>query len=268
VIWRGTDMKKSMKVREIMTEDVITVGKNESLEHILYLMEKHDITKIPVVEGEKLLGIVTDGEIAYKLGSFRKRDVSPAHLHASSVMIREFDTISPDTSVYDIIKTVGLPGLTMLPVVENGKLVGVVTKADLLPLVESDAPVKEIMSKKVIHVAPDDRVIHARRLLIDNDIARLPVLDDGKVVGIIAEMDIAKAFAKLKRSTSRGHQKHQVEEMLVMDAMNSPAVTISPETTISDAAKVMLEQNIGGLPVIESKLEGMVTRTDLIKTLK
>lgn len=257
-----------LKVRDIMTENVIYVDKNADLEYILSLMEKHDITKIPVLEDGKIVGVVTDGEIAYKLGSSRKREVNPAHLHASSVMVRNFEIVSPETPVRDIIRSVGLPGLTMLPVVENQRLVGVVTKADLLPLVESEKPVKDIMTRNVITVSPDDRVIHARRLIIENNIARLPVVEEGNVLGIIAEMDIARAFANIKRSIPYRHQKHQIEELLVRDAMNSPPITVEEDTKIRDAAQIMVKNNVGCLPVINEKLHGIVTRTDLIKTLK
>ncbi|RLF41140.1 MAG: CBS domain-containing protein, partial [Thermoplasmata archaeon] len=51
---------EGLKVRDVMTEDVIWVDKSASLEHILYLMEKTDITKIPVLDDEKLIGVVTD----------------------------------------------------------------------------------------------------------------------------------------------------------------------------------------------------------------
>ncbi|KAA0012420.1 MAG: CBS domain-containing protein [Thermoplasmata archaeon] len=259
---------EKMKVRDVMTEDVIWVDKSTSLEHILYLMEKNDITKIPVLDDEKLIGVVTDGEIVEKLGSIRKRDVNPAHLHATSVMVREFDTVTPDTPVKEILKTVGLPGLTMLPVVENDKLVGVVTKADLLPMVKDERPVKEIMTKNVLSVAPDDRVIHARRLIIENNIARLPVVEEGEVLGIIAEMDIARAFANLKRSIPYRHQKHHLEEMLVRDSMKTPAIVGDPEMSIKDAAKKMANENVGCLPIVkDDRIEGIVTRTDVIKTI-
>jgi CBS domain-containing protein len=262
-------MVGEMDVEKIMTKDIISVGKNESLEHILYLMEKNDVTKVPVVEENgRLIGIITDGKIAYKLGSLRKREVSPAHLYASSVMEKNFSPISPDTPVDEIIKTVGLPGLTMLPVLKDGKLVGVVTKADLLPLVKGRIKVDRIMTRRVIYVARDDRVVHARRLLIDNDIARLPVVEDGRVEGMIAEMDIARAFAKLKKSIARKHQKHRIEELLVEDAMRSPAITTTPDTTIERAAEIMIRNNVGALPIVEEKMIGIVSRTDLIKTLR
>ena len=260
---------REMNVEEIMTREIISVGKNDSLEHILYLMDKNDVTKVPVVEEDgKLVGIITDEKIAYKLGSLRKKDVTVAHLYASSVMVKRYKSITPDTPVEEILKTVGLPGLTMLPVIENNRLVGVVTKADLLPLVKGKTKLNKIMTRKVIHVSRDDRVVHARRLLIDNNIARLPVVSDGEVEGIIAEIDIARALAKLKKSIARKHQKHHIEELLVEDAMTSPAITAYPDTTIEEAAQIMLENNIGALPVVKEKLMGMVTRTDLIKTIK
>lgn len=261
---------EKLKVRDVMTEDIIHVSKDTSLEHIMYLMEKYSITKIPVLENGKLIGVVTDGEIVEKLGSLRTREISPARLHASSVMVREFETVTPDTPLKDILKTVGQPGLTMLPVIENDKLVGVVTKADLLYLVEDERPVKEIMTRNVMAVAPEDRVIHARRLMIDNNVARLPVLEEGRVQGIIAEMDIARALANLKRSIPYRHQKHQLEELLVKDAMKTPAIVGYPDMSIKDAAKKMDEENVGCLPIVveNNKIEGIVTRTDVIRTLK
>jgi len=89
-------------------------------------------------------------------------------------------------------------GPTMLNVVENDKLLGVVTKANLLPLVTSNRRLREIMQKKMHTIAPDDRVIHARRMMIDQNIARLPVVNQGKLVGIISDTEIAFCSSKYK----------------------------------------------------------------------
>ncbi|MCD6572697.1 MAG: CBS domain-containing protein, partial [Thermoplasmata archaeon] len=214
-----------MKVKDVMTKEVIYVNKNDDLRYVIDLMEKHNITKLPVVDDGKVVGIATDNKIADKIGSIRSKGVPAARLHASSVMEKEFETISPDTSIEDILATVGMPGPTMLPVVVDGTLVGVVTKADLLPLVKGEEKIASIMTTPVITVKPDDRVVHARRLLLENDIARLPVIADGKVVGIISDKEIAFAFAALKRSFSLGRQQHQLKMLLVKDVMKTPAIT-------------------------------------------
>jgi CBS domain-containing protein len=257
-----------MKIKEIMTKEVISVDKDEDLKHVLDLMKKHDITKIPVVEDKKIMGIVTDNLIAYKLGSIRKRGISTSRLHASSVTEKEIDVISPDTDVKKILKMVGKPGPTMLPVVEKDKLVGVVTKADLLFLVDSKKPLDAIMQKNIHTVSSADRIIHARRVMIDENVARLPVVDQGKLSGIISDVEIAFAFAKLKRSFSLGHQKHRLDELLVKKVMKFPVLWTTRSVSATDAAKLMMKHHIGSLPVIEDDiLIGIVTRTDLLKTV-
>ncbi len=258
-----------MKVKDVMTKEVVCVDKDESLAHVLELMKKYDITKIPVTEKKKLVGIITDNVIAYKLGSIRKKGVSASHLHASSVTEKKIKKVSPDTDVKDILETVGEPGTTMLPVVEQGgKLVGIVTKADLLHLVNSKKPVYSIMQKKPYFVSPDDRVIHARRVMIEKDVARLPVAHDGRLFGIISDIEIAFAFADLKKNYALGNQKHHLEELLVEDVMKTPVTWAEPNITVFDAAKIMIDKNIGALPLLEKeKIVGIVTRTDLLKTI-
>jgi len=257
-----------MKVKEIMTKDIIYVDKDQDLKYILDLMKKHDITKIPVVEDKKLFGIITDNVIAYKLGSIRKRGISTSRLHASSVTEKEISTISPNTDVKKILKMVGQPGPTILPVVEKDKLVGVITKADLLHLVDSKKSLSGLMQRNVFSVSSDDRVVHARRVMINENVARLPVLNQGKLVGIISDAEIAFAFALLKRSFSLGHQKHQLDELLVKDVMKIPVVWTTQSVTAVDAAKLMTKHNVGALPVIKDNvLVGIVTRTDLLKTV-
>jgi CBS domain-containing protein len=257
-----------MNVEEIMVKDVIAVDKDDSLKHVLNLMKKHDITKLPVLEEKKFIGIVTDNMIAHKLGSKRKREVTAARLHASSVVEKDFSSVTPATEVKEILQTVGKPGPTMLPVLEGEKLVGVVTKADLLPLVSSGQPVNAIMQPNVHTVEPEDRVVHARRIMMTEDVARLPVVSQGRLIGMISDREIAFAFASVKRSFSLGRQKHQLDELLVQDVMKMPAVWITPSLMVSDAAKVMLKHNVGALPILHNEvIQGIVTRTDLLKTL-
>lgn len=257
-----------MKVKDVMTKDVITVDKDVNLNHVLNLMKKHEITKIPVVEDKKLIGMVTDNVIAYKLGSIRKRGVPASRLHASSVTDKNIECISPDTDVKTILKDVGKPGPTMLCVVENDNLVGVITKADLLPLVDSKKQIKEIMKKELHTVSPDDRVIHARRIMIDEDIARLPVVDQGMLIGMISDNEIIFALANVKKSFPLGKQKHRLDELLVKDVMKIPALWTEPNTTVTDAANIMLKKNVGALPLIENgKVIGIVSRTDLLNTI-
>jgi len=156
----------------------------------------------------------------------------------------------------------------MLPVLEKGKIVGVVTKADLLPLVKSKDRLSTIMQRKLYVIGPEDRVIHARHIMVNQGIARLPVVENNKLVGIISDIEIALAFASLKKSYSVGKQKHQLDELTVGEVMKAPVVWTNTSITIVDAAKIMMKQNVGSLPIVEDeRLIGMVTRTDLLRTI-
>jgi len=257
-----------MKVEEVMTKEVVSVDKDVDLKYVMELMKKHEITKIPVLENKKLVGVVSDNIIAYKLGSIRKKGIPASRLHASSVTDRNIDCIKPETEVQTILKKVGKPGPTMLCVTDNSNLLGVVTKADLLPLVKSKKQVRQVMENKIFTVSSDDRVIHARRILIDEDVARIPVVDNGRLVGMISDNEIAFALAEVKKSFRLGRQKHKLDELTVGEVMKTPAIWTTPNMTAEDAAKIMIKNNLGALPLIENdKIIGIVSRTDLLKTI-
>ncbi|MHB8633156.1 MAG: CBS domain-containing protein [Thermoplasmatota archaeon] len=256
-----------MNVRDVMTTAVVTVAKDRNLKDVLHLMHKHNVTKIPVVEGENLLGIVTDGKIADKLGREHNKLVQITTLHASSVMEKDFLMAHPDEPLEALLKDVGKPGLTMVPVVQGTKLVGIITKADLLRFVKSKARLDSFMQRELKAVSPGERLIHARRLLLDNEIARLPVLEGGRLQGIIAEHEIASAFADLKSADSHV-QRVNIRDLQVGPYMRKKVVTATTATTAEEAARMMMDHQVGGLPVVgeNGTIQGIVTRTDLIRT--
>ncbi len=258
-----------MKIKEIMTKDIVYVSKNDDLKHVMNLMEKHNISKVPVMDDGKLVGIVTDTKIADKLGSLKSRGIPASRMHASTVMDKNFEPIYPEMSVKEILETVGKPGLTMLPVVENEILVGVVTKADLLPFIEGDKKAREVMVAPVYSVKSDDRVVHARRILFDNDIARLPVVDEGEIVGILSDKEISFAISEIKRNYPLGRQSHHMRELLVKEVMKTPAIVSNGVITVKEAAAIMMKNEIGCIPIVdnEGKIEGIVTRTDLVRLI-
>lgn len=257
-----------MKVKDVMTTDIISVDKDEDVKLVLKLMKKHGITKIPVLEEKKLIGVVNDEILAVKLGAIRTRGIPAARMHVSSVIDKDLDIVSQDDEVSSILSRVGEPGPTILHVIEGDQLIGIVTKADLLPFATSAKPVDEVMGKVLHTVSPDDRVIHARHVMIKSNVARLPVVNNGMLIGIIADFDIALALAKIKKSFPLGKQKHQLDELLVNDAMRTPAISIESGKTVHEASQLMKQEGIGCLPVIKNgKIIGIISRTDILKTI-
>lgn len=257
-----------MKVKDVMSAELVTVDKDQNLKEVLQLMKQHNMTKLPVIDdGDRLVGIVTDGAIADKLGQGRNKNITTGTLHASSVMQKDFVRAHPDEALENLLVDVGKPGLTMIPVCRGDRIVGVVTKADLLPLVESDERLSALMHTEVQAVEPTERIVHARRLILDNEIARLPVLEGGRVRGIIAEHEIAGAFADFKEA-DMSVQKTMVRDLQVGDFMRTDVITGEPDLPAREAAQRMMEHHVGALPVVahDGTIQGIVTRTDLIRT--
>jgi CBS domain-containing protein len=116
-----------MKVRDIMSTDVVTVTKQDNVFEIAQKMKQNDIGFIPVVEGRKLVGVVTDRDLVIR-GLAEKRSGSTA---VEEVMSTDVVTVTPDMSVDEAAKLMADDKVRRLPVVDNGELVGVVAIGDL-----------------------------------------------------------------------------------------------------------------------------------------
>ena len=111
----------------------------------------------------------------------------------------EYWWVTPDTLVYDAIKMMADKNVGALPVFEADQLVGVVSERDyarkiaLKQLTSKDTPVKEIMSKEVIHVSPERTIDECMTLMTDHHVRHLPVLEGKKLIGVISIGDVIKA---------------------------------------------------------------------------
>jgi len=109
------------------------------------------------------------------------------------------------------------------------------------------------MAKPPITAAPGDLLSHAVQLMNSGRFRRLPVLSDNKLVGIITERDL------------REHRGH-LEQTRVNDTMITNVITVAPDVILEDAAQIMLDRQIGGLPVVaDGQLIGIITVSDVMK---
>lgn len=258
-----------MKAKDLMTKDVQTIDKDERLETVLDTMRKHRVSKLVVTEKGRVVGIVTDGDIADELGALKNRGVPASHLHTTSAMRRRFATASPDTDVATLIQILVEQDAGILPVMHDNVCVGVITASDLLPQVRATTTLGDIMTAQVHAVSPTDRVIHARRQMVDHHVERLPVLEGGRVVGIVGEGDIAWGLARFKDTVADNHQSAALQRFLVEDVMQRQVVTGTPDMSAVDAVKLMRSRDVGCLPIVRNeRLAGIVSRSDLLRLVK
>lgn len=129
--------------------------------------------------------------------------------------------------------------------------------------------VRDEMSSPVVTVPPDMPFQDALRLMQQQNFRRLPVVDDkGKLVGIVAERDLLYASPSPATSLSVWEMNYMLSKIKVNRLMTPDVITTTPETTIEDAAHLMVANRIGGLPVVEGgKVVGIITETDIFKIL-
>ncbi len=126
--------------------------------------------------------------------------------------------------------------------------------------------VSERMSHPVITVSPDTPIMEALRLMESEHIRRAPVVKDGKLVGIVAQKDLLNASPSPVTSLSVWEIHDLVSKITVKRVMTSKVVTIQEDTPLEEAARLMADHRIGGLPVLHGdKITGIITETDLFK---
>ncbi|BBO71637.1 membrane protein [Desulfosarcina alkanivorans] len=143
---------------------------------------------------------------------------------------------------------------------------------------------KEIMTEKPITVTPDMEIFKAAKILLDNRINGVPVVDDtGKLVGILCQSDIIAQQKKLplpslfsfldgyiSLNSMKGLEKEvrKIAATAVSDAMTPNPVTVGPDSSIETVAALMVDHNFHTVPVVEKGvLMGVVGKEDILRTL-
>ena len=128
--------------------------------------------------------------------------------------------------------------------------------------------VKDRMSKPPITIRENVGVEDALELMHNEDIRRLPVVDKhGKMIGIVSELDLLKVSPSPATSLSVYEIPYLLAKIKMADVMTKDVISVTENTPLEEAARVMADNKIGGLPVTrDGKVVGVITETDLFKT--
>jgi CBS domain-containing protein len=263
-----------MHVKDLMAKDLLVVDKDQNVHDALKLMKKHKISRLPVINTnynhqKELVGIITEKDIALRLGSSKYGNLAPSHFHVSTVMTPNPVTVESDSNLITAAKMMLEHNIGGMPVFEEGELSGMITKSDFLSTCQgrpfSEIAIKDRMKTDFISIGSQERLVHARRLIFDEDIGRLPVLDDGELEGILTAKDIALSMMSFRKVVPDKHQPARIRNLMVEDVMTQNVKTINQSAVVSEAAIIMLENNISGLPVVDDeKMVGLITKTDFL----
>ena len=128
--------------------------------------------------------------------------------------------------------------------------------------------IRDMMTKNPITVSSDTLVLDAQKIMQENNIRRLPVVEKGKLVGIITKHDLLEASPSPATSLSIHELNYLLSKMVVKDIMKKNPMTLSPDTPFEEALRIGQEKKIGSFPVMENgKLVGIATESDIVRFL-
>jgi len=132
--------------------------------------------------------------------------------------------------------------------------------------------VEQWMTRKVHCTKPLDSINHARELMATHRVNQLPVVVDGRVVGIVTDRDLRDAFPSVFERTREGVRKPpqgaDPSTITVEMVMTENVLTLAPKDTVAEAARRMRTERIGALPVVDNgHIVGILARSDLLDAL-
>jgi CBS domain-containing protein len=134
---------------------------------------------------------------------------------------------------------------------------------------EETMQVRGMMSTDIQVVDRNDHLRMVEERMAAGQLRHLPVVDQGALVGLVTQRDLFKAAMSSAMGYGEKAHKAFLQSVRVKEIMVSPVVTVTPETSVAEAADMMMQRGLGCLPVVErEKLVGIVTKTDLLRCLR
>lgn len=275
-----------MHSSDVMSAPVHVVGPNDSAAHVRNQMIRFRCSRLPVVDGATLVGIITKKDLGYRLRqsepAWRRRPID--RIPAGLLMTPDPVSVAAEASVRTVASAMIEYGISGLPVVDDRALVGIVTKTDLLRSVSVErlaATVGDLMGD-VVTVSRYHSLDHVIDLASERDDKLVVVNNDGTLAGIITESNLAfyeyvgrvpgepdRDVTMLRRDAPAGRKTlRYVRDVSAVaeDLMSRPVETTTADAPIAEAVRRMREMEINSLVVVEGDdIKGIITRDDIIK---
>ena len=272
-----------MRLGEIGSEQVVTVGSSDSVDSAFKLMVEHDIRHLPIVDGDKVVGILSDRDLltivcqisAWK--SLTKQSTSVGKKRVSELMSAPTSVLSPGDSVEQAAQLMLRGRFSAVPLERDGRLVAIVTDTDILRCYMDDSvmgasrpwrdlKVADHMSEAVVTAKPTDLVMPSFELMQQKQIRHLPIVEGGKLVGLISDRDLRRSQGREIALNLARDEPDQEMRSALGDVMSRRVETVARLTSLAHAASRMVTCKIGALPVTEhEELLGIITETDFLR---
>lgn len=256
-----------MIVKEIMSKDVISLCPEDTVQTLISLMEKHHVHEIPIIQNRKLVGIVQTKKLT------QKTILDPYKTKVKSIKMSAPAVLDPNQDIENAAKLILRTGLRALPVVDNKKVVGIVSLHDIINEVSKTKLFRQTKAEAIMSIpftiTQDTEIGKARVIMRENSVSRMPIVDDnGKIKGIITPFDMLKAIKPKERMSwfSMAAEMDRVMQIPVSTIMNTRPITADTKSTLNDIAGLMNKHDTSGIILMEEDFpKGIVVLKDLME---
>jgi CBS domain-containing protein len=255
-----SSQRQWLSISDVMIKDVATISADSTIFFAAKHMFEKRVSCVIALEKGKVVGILTETDFLKRIAA-KKHDFT--HITIDKVMTSPVISIPSDTSVLEAGTIAEVNHVKKLPVVDNEKLVGIVTQTDLIRVLTSYGmwrDIEEIMNSDVVTIDSGATVVEAAEAMTKKSLSCIIVLEDGEVAGIFTERDALKRVVAAQKDpfTTKIH-----------DVMSSPVRSIPPDYSVFSASRLIENTHIRRLVVMdEKKLMGIVTQTDIFVAVK
>jgi len=263
-------------VKDVMTLNPVSVSLETAATRVRSILRDEDFRCVPVVEGDKLRGLITRGDVL-------NITATKSNIEARGIMEKPRVILTPEMDIMKAGEDILRAGEIQAPVVEstdNMKLVGIVSVIDIISGFLDNGyepkrnPVENIMTTRTVTCEHSDPLSAVWDRMDESGFSGLPVMKDGKLIGIITRKDLIRyGHARI------GRESGDVKSVAVEKIMKTPTVAITPDESTERAAFLMVERDIGRIPVVEDpvfvksdpdmvkegRLAGIVSREDVLQ---
>jgi CBS domain-containing protein len=261
-------MMSPISVKDVFSTKFFTVNENDTLSKCIELLKKDAPAVLAVLDDKgKYAGVVSRRWIV-------RARLDPSTAKVKSLM-RSAPKIEPTVSLSKAAKMMIQGGIRQLPVFEKEKLRGFVTDENIIHGAVTEewgkSPVEQIMTKAPFTLDASRSLGSVLSLFREHDISHVPIIDNGKIVGIVSTQDIIENVFQPNQRQTLGDIKGEKIQVLSIPAkgvMTSPVVAVSPETSLKEAEEKMHKLNVHCLVVLsKERLVGIVTKLDFLEPI-
>lgn len=260
-----------MKVSQLMQRRVHTLKPADTMSIAAQLLAWSGVRHLPVIEGDRLVGLVSERDLMEHRDLARQTEVR-------EIMTTPVRTVRSDESAYVAGKRLIDERIGCLPVVDDGELVGILTKSDLvlhevsieLGGMTGGDSAWSVMTPDPQTARLDDYLLDAVGRMTNAGVRHLPVVDsEGRVLGMLSDRDVRQSLGELSSAFDEGEVRTRVSLRRVGDVCTRGVVTVTEDAPLGRLVALLGDFRVGAIPVVdpEQKLVGIVSYLDVLHRL-